>query len=638
MTADKNKSIYITYNHLNLPYLVQKTTGDNILYYYDATGRKLSQQVTGSSFNAVKKTDYAGSYFYENDTLKFINHAGPPELQRRREEGRVIMTGPTKEYQYNLKDHLGNVRTTFTTKDETIVTTATLEASNMLAEKSQYLRYDEAKKVYSTLLDNTNGALPGYSQRLNGTVNEKYGLAKSLSVMPGDVIQLEVYAKYLDPSRTNWTGTIFETLVAQIAAHATGVVINGITYNSSSASFPTGFGTLTSKDDNGAPKAYLNWLIFDRNYQFITGGFKQISQAAKETGTGTGFEWVHPSQGDIIITDAGYLYAYLSNESLTQVEVYFDDFKVTHVKSPVIATNDYYPFGLAFNSYSRENSTSQDYKYNGKEEQNELGLGWLDYGARMYMPEIGRWITIDPFVDRFNDVTPYSYTNNNPLNHIDLDGRELIPVNQRREFRQAIRYLKQSATGRKIIRYLESRDERILIGTQDTAAPNPSFYTIDGGASDYANLRISWNAYNGRQNSNGSKSSPALGLIHELAHMYYSILGDESHSNRTEDDQYENSAERKAISDGENVVAKELNNGEGTREDHKGDGFWTTSPTSTQNAGQMPARAAEIRKDAIKTGAMNMMRQDAGQIENRAERRQFKRERRSEINKAINRL
>jgi RHS repeat-associated protein len=57
----------------------------------------------------------------------------------------------------------------------------------------------------------------------------------------------------------------------------------------------------------------------------------------------------------------------------------------------------YYPFGLAFNSYQRENSVAQDYKYNGKEEQTELGLGWLDYGARMYQPELGRFFTQDRF-------------------------------------------------------------------------------------------------------------------------------------------------------------------------------------------------------------------------------------------------
>jgi len=40
-----------------------------------------------------KKTDYAGEYFCENDTLKFINH----------EEGRIVMQDASPEYQYMLK-------------------------------------------------------------------------------------------------------------------------------------------------------------------------------------------------------------------------------------------------------------------------------------------------------------------------------------------------------------------------------------------------------------------------------------------------------------------------------------------------------------------------------------------------------
>ena len=46
------------------------------------------------------------------------------------------------------------------------------------------------------------------------------------------------------------------------------------------------------------------------------------------------------------------------------VEVYFDDFSVEHVKSPVMSSQDYYPFGLTFNSYQRENSINNKYLYN----------------------------------------------------------------------------------------------------------------------------------------------------------------------------------------------------------------------------------------------------------------------------------
>jgi len=56
------------------------------------------------------------------------------------------------------------------------------------------------------------------------------------------------------------------------------------------------------------------------------------------------------------------------------VDVYFDDVTVGHTLSPIVSSSDYYPFGLAFNSYSRENSTPQNFKYNGIENEDELEL------------------------------------------------------------------------------------------------------------------------------------------------------------------------------------------------------------------------------------------------------------------------
>src|SRR5690606_34984171 len=116
------------------------------------------------------------------------------------------------------------------------------------------------------------------------------------------------------------------------------------------------------------------------------------------------------------------LYIYLSNENEDPVEVFFDDFKVEHIKSLVVQMEEYYPFGLAFNSYNRENSVAQDYKYNGKEEQKELNLGWLDYGMRMYQPELGRFFTKDRFAEKYRPISPYQYAANNPVRFIDVNG------------------------------------------------------------------------------------------------------------------------------------------------------------------------------------------------------------------------
>ena len=59
------------------------------------------------------------------------------------------------------------------------------------------------------------------------------------------------------------------------------------------------------------------------------------------------------------VKQPGYAYMYISNENAKLVDVYFDDVLMKLTPSPVVQMDDYYPFGLTFNSYRRESSLSK---------------------------------------------------------------------------------------------------------------------------------------------------------------------------------------------------------------------------------------------------------------------------------------
>ncbi len=110
-----------------------------------------------------------------------------------------------------------------------------------------------------------------------------------------------------------------------------------------------------------------------------------------------------------------YLYYYNLSDHLGNVRVVVgDDANATQIQ-----TNDYTAFGVAISSDVSKNK----YLYNGKELQD--GTNWLDYGARMYYPELGRWMGVDPLGEKYFDLSPYNYVANNPIRFIDPEGLDI---------------------------------------------------------------------------------------------------------------------------------------------------------------------------------------------------------------------
>ena len=298
--------------------------------------------------------------------------------------------------------------------------TTGFEVSEQSDDALEFNNY-QTEKINNTGAYSRSGSS---AYRLTGSTqvsNEVIGPAKSIRVYPGDAVHMVVYGKYLPATGS---GTNVGAVISGALQNAFGLSSGGATdaaYQSIGNLFGDGaiIGTAAYPDeDEVSPRAFLNYILFDDNYVPYDFGYDQIETAGEMPGGIDKMALVAK------VRRPGYIYIYLSNENEVAQEVYFDDLAIKHVKGVAIQQNDYYPFGLAFNSYQRENSITQDYKYNGKEEQTELGLGWLDYGWRMYSPDLGRFSTLDPVAGKFVGLSPYSYCADNPVLLDDPDGRD----------------------------------------------------------------------------------------------------------------------------------------------------------------------------------------------------------------------
>ncbi|QQQ27176.1 DUF6443 domain-containing protein [Chryseobacterium indoltheticum] len=128
-------------------------------------------------------------------------------------------------------------------------------------------------------------------------------------------------------------------------------------------------------------------------------------------------EFVPTSEGYYDFKNKRYIYNYADHLGNTRLSY----FKNEGGSAEVLEENNYYPFGLKHEGYNAlAGNSSYQYNYNGKELQEDTGM--YDYGARFYMPDLGRWGVADPMAEVTPHLSSYHYANNNPIMFNDPTG------------------------------------------------------------------------------------------------------------------------------------------------------------------------------------------------------------------------
>ena len=256
----------------------------------------------------------------------------------------------------------------------------------------------------------------------------------------------------------------------------------------------------------------------------------------------------------------------------------------------------YMPYGELWTSEQAFNYEER-FKFTGKERDTETGYDY--FGARYYLSLLGIWLSPDPWLDTYPEISSYAYCKWNPLKYTDPSGKYFVfaqgtTSQQKNDFYKAIRYLDANNCGGRYGQLSRSNERYLIVINNDQKTYyNPNKKTID------------WDPTMGILTDNGSILSPSTALNHEMTHAtrqedaikrYYETYKTDPERARQEYQEYlsslqndpnnaYDSAEEESVIKGveQRTALKlgEIKEGEVTRQNHKGQKVRVKDPTST---------------------------------------------------------
>ncbi len=325
---------------------------------------------------------------FEDNKLSFSLH----------EEGRVIPEPQTGKlvYEYHYKDHLGNLRVAFRQRSQAEThSSLTLEPVLAASEEASFDNVDQSRV-----------AGVAHSGRYSARVMQGIGPAKQVQLEAGEKLQVKVFG-HVEAEGKHKISFLPLPIVGDVPAGG----------ENSKRKLAIKGGVLVplnwvhKKSDQ--PAAYLEIVASDSSGKVVHAERKSLTAAASESWEELSIAYQASSKETVVIQ--------LVNPSEIAI-VHFDDMTISQEPPLIVQENHYDPWGLNLVGIEQQGSPDHKYQYNGKEKQEELGLAWSDYGARMYDAQIGRWHVVDPMAGIEPTASPFAYVNNNPVILIDPTG------------------------------------------------------------------------------------------------------------------------------------------------------------------------------------------------------------------------
>jgi RHS repeat-associated protein len=445
-------SVSKTYTYDNGTNKINRTTGSARQYHYDGNGNVTQSTPLNLTFNYDPFFNKTMSVTHATGSTSFLYQGDGERVYKKVTEGsdwnETFYVRGAGDYPLieKYKDSNGNEETRYYiygagglvammhSFEATFSSSATMEEGSLAVEQQQFeMDGGNGHRVNAKLFNHTPGDSSRYSLRLSGRPGAQQGLSFIHQVRKGDTVRMEVFAKYVK----NATGPDADALVMALASMATGAATPGAAEAGGTVTSGTEPGQDAllpgGKDNNGKPEAYLNYILYDTLFNLLDAGFIPVSEAAEENGSNIDHERLFIEK---VSGHDGYMQAFVSNDSEETTDVYFDDMTMSvsstdqlyfvstdHLGSTralvrddgtVMARYDYNPWGELIRSEITEDIT---YQYTGQEKDKELGL--LNFRARFYDAELGRFYGIDP-QGQFS--SPYAGMGNNPVIYVDPDG------------------------------------------------------------------------------------------------------------------------------------------------------------------------------------------------------------------------